>query len=352
MGKAQEWATTSTDKGKNIAKISSYFERFVEDHPTLTVAEAQKIKVNLNTDLKNYYEAMAKGNRTKVDPVIKAKEQLMHVLRDRIDEAAPGTAEMNTRLSDLIVTKPFLKVAMNKSASRALLGSSDYHAGVIGGSIGGALDGYVGAGTGATSAMIASRVLTDQRLQSGAAKAIKAVSDIPGKIRKFISEKEAAGIVTEIGPQVQLMLPAPERGFSMRNPEDVYSPYSAQSAYSPEFAGEVNQLAGQRALPFENRLGLPAPESFRPATPFDQLFQIAQSPEGKRLLLERLGREEKFSKILAELLAVPDNLIEYKPTPEVNQTRTWINGQLEPNKIQEFQVQPSGHVRKLNALGQ
>jgi hypothetical protein len=388
IAKAQEaartWAGTSTDMGKNIKKIDGYFERFLEDHPTLTVEEAQKIKVNLNKDLTNYYKAVAKGDKVKVDPTIEAKKELMYVLRDVVNEAAPGTGEINTNISDLMTAKPFLKHAMNQAAKRPLLDAPTYHAGVLGGMAGTLLGDYSTGGGMGMAAMGASRLLTDQRVQSGTARAMRSISRIPERLRSMLPEKEAASIVAELEPEMQKLLPAPERGFEMRDPGDVYSPYSAQSAYSPELAQRVNQLA----LPGEQRLGLPMPERgfemrnpaevyspyssefaanipttkalppgapkeiFREPTTFDRLFQIAQSPEGMRLLKEKLGREEKYTKLLEELSGATEyNLLDYMPNTDMNQVRSWNAAQpgVPMKQVQQYQILPGGKVMDVPA---
>ena len=173
----------------------------------------------------------------------------------------------------------------------------------------------------------------------------------PQKIEKIVIDLE------------QKMLPMPERGFTMRDPyEQLPGPVNS-SPYSPEFAadaGRLNQLAlpepqpgfGPRN-PYEPAAG-PAMES---ASVFQRLFNIAGTPEGKRALIEKLGKEQQYSELLKELMAVPDatralppgepmNLLEYRPNTDMPQTQVWRIGENGPymDQTQQWQILPSGKV--------
>lgn len=50
------------------------------------------------------------------------------------------------------------------------------------------------------------------------------------------------------------------------------------------------------------------------ASVFSEMFELAKTPEGKRLLVERLSKEEKYSKILEDVLNVPTTMA--LPMPE------------------------------------
>jgi hypothetical protein len=139
----------------------------------------------------------------------------------------------------------------------------------------------------------------------------------------------------------------------MRNPEDVYSPLGPKTQIPQGLSGQLNQLA----LPYDknNQLALPPggppPEMVPPVVnSFERLFQIAQSPEGMRLLKEKLGREEKYTKLLEELSGAGlKNAIEYKPDTSVNQTQVWRKGDAGWNRdqVQQYQIQPSGFVQQV-----
>jgi hypothetical protein len=90
-----------------------------------------------------------------------------------------------------------------------------------------------------------------------------------------------------------------------------------------------------------------------------------------KLLKERLGREEKYSKLLEELSGATKNpLLDYTPNTYMDQTQVWKIGDKGPylDQVQQYQIQPSGyvqqvpmsslkktkvyHIPKTNALGQ
>jgi hypothetical protein len=127
-------------------------------------------------------------------------------------------------------------------------------------------------------------------------KMFEKADDITGKLQKLISEKEAAAVVASIDSQ---MPPANKPGIG-----DVTNQLSEKFQEVPEV---VNN--------------------------FERMFQIAQSPMGKKLLLERLGREERNSKLVQELMAVPE-------APPVNYPIV---------PVKNVSVY---HIPKTNALGQ
>jgi hypothetical protein len=380
----------SGEKSIYLNDAAKYVEEFMADHPNLTVGEAQRVKVSINKILEGYERARQAGKSIEGMGREDAMRAIADGLRAEIEKYAPETKAINSRIHEMLVAKPYLKTAANKAENQATFSGRD----MVAGGAAGLVTSNPGFGT---AVMIASRLARDPRVQGKTAVMLDSFGDLKAKIGKMLSPKEVTSIVEEIEPQVQKLLPPPERGFEMRNPEDVYSPYSAQSAYSPELAARVGtpQLEGRG-----NPLALPMPErgfemrspgevyspyspefaaqvptqkalppgtpkeQFRVPTSLDRLFQIAQSPEGMRLLKERLGREEKYTKLLEELSgATMPPAIDYFPVeqgPKKVQTyQITPSGEVldvSPKKVQEYRILPSGHVRdlgtKFNPLGQ
>lgn len=350
----------SGEKSIYLNDAAKYVEEFMADHPNLTVGEAQRVKVSINKILEGYERARQAGKSTEGMGREDAMRAIADGLRSEIEKYAPETKAVNSRIHEMLVAKPYLKTAANKAENQATFSGRD----MVAGGAAGLVTSNPGFGT---AVMIASRLARDPRVQGKTAVMLDSLGDLKAKIGKMLSPKEVTSIVEEIEPQVQKLLPPPERGFEMRNPEDVYSPYSAQSAYSSELAARVNKLGlpnpreGQLSLP----PGSPPPETVPPVvSSFERLFQIAQSPEGMRLLKERLGREEKYTKLLEELSgATMPPAIDYFPVeqgPKKVQTyQVTPSGKVldvSPKKVQEYRILPSGHVRdlgtKFNPLGQ
>lgn len=69
-------------------------------------------------------------------------------------------------------------------------------------------------------------------------------------------------------------------------------PEAQRSAQKPTaLAGPINPSAG---------------DAMRVASVYERMFQIAQYAEGKKLLIEKLGKEAKHAELLDKLLGIPD----------------------------------------------
>ena len=275
-------AETSGERSKDLKAIKKYVAEFTADHPNLTVAEAQKVKISINKKLTAYYKRKAAGSTAGSDARSDAMKAVSEGLRGEIEKFAPGTKGINSRIHDIIVARPFIKTATNKAANQPILSTRDFVAGFIGHQVAGP-GGY-------TAALVGSRLIRDPRVHGVLGKAVNSVGELKKRIKGKFSEKglaDATGkiepIITEIeqklmleGGRNQLALPAPRSSIQL----------------------------GATQSPTIN-LGGPA-KTFAKTNSFQRMFEIAQSAEGKKLLVERLGREQKYAALLDELLKIPD----------------------------------------------
>lgn len=358
-------AMTSGEKTKDLAEITQFLEEFKVDHPELTVGEAQKVKISLNKKLEAFEKARQAGKSTENAAREDAMRAVANGLRGEIEKFAPETRETNQQIHEMLIAKPFLKTAVNKAENQPTFSGRD----MITGGVAGMMTTNPAVGT---ATMIGSRLLRDPRVQSKAAVALDSISDFKVKIGKMLSPDKATSIVAEFenSPEGQKLLPAPERGFEMRNPEDVYSPYS------PELSKNVNQLAlppGERGFEMRSPEDVYSPFQPREVGTWEKLYKMAQDPAGRRALIEKLGKEEKYAGILKKLLdvepleALPGvgerNLLDYSPNVYSPRKQVWKIGESGPymDQVQQFQIQPSGYVQQVppaggiprpNALGQ
>lgn len=288
--KADSWVSPilkklslSAEKGKDLKAATKYLEDFKASHPNLTVAEAQEVKKSINFKLKTYWKQKSAGGIVK-DAKADAMRAIGEGLRSEIEKHAPDTKGLNTEIHNMIVAQPFLKSATNKAASAPFVATRDWIAG-------GAAGGLISPGA-AVPAMLASKLIRDPRVQGGVGKAIYSVGEFAGKIKGMLRHTEAAKIVSEI---------------EARMPEQLQIPNDRQNQLAIGWNGKAIELGEGPKAPPAAAIHLGGPKEMVPAevNAFERLFQIAQSPEGKRLLIERLGREEKHAKLVAELMKVP-----------------------------------------------
>lgn len=106
---------------------------------------------------------------------------------------------------------------------------------------------------------------------------IKAVDQAYGKVKKAITAKQRTAvreIINDIEPQIDLDVPA----FIRRKGKIDLIDFEPKSTFG---SGELSPKV------------------------FEDVIRIAQSPEGKRLLIERLSAEEKYSKLVAAVIDIP-----------------------------------------------
>lgn len=248
----------------------------------LTNGEAQKIKQAIDMKISNHYNQEMRGVPTAwADEDLQAAKKLRNALQKGIEEAAPDVKELNTENSKLLRLRP----AIAKAANVALDSEGD---------IASKLEHpikFVTHPLRNAEVGLAGKIYNTQQSgpQSGLGKFVKKFLD-PGAVAPMAPE-EASSIVDS----VVLQLPAPERGFVMGEGSAVKSP--GRPAKVPA------EAPAQKALP--------APEPPSPtegsgiADSLARMFQIAQSPQGKKLLIERLSQEEKYSALVDELKQIP-----------------------------------------------
>ena len=121
---------------------------------------------------------------------------------------------------------------------------------------------------------------------------------IVNKMEKLASQEEAAKIVASIEPLVAEQ--------AAQETVNLDKPTFKRNNLSPDYSEPPTPAINPYAHLFKG--GLSKGKSAAGFNPYERLHQIAQSPEGKRLLVERLGREEKYTKLLDEILQIPDQL--------------------------------------------
>lgn len=151
--------------------------------------------------------------------------------------------------------------------------------------IGGALTGnIVQMGKGAGLAAIAKKIKIGKDPNIAIRKMFQESEKTVKKLQKLMPREQATATVTAIEPMMQLeggqnrlALPAPQQAIQLgEGPRNPTIPMGGPTA------------------------------SFRPLTSWERMFEIAQSPKGKQLLVERLGREAKHAELVAELVKVPE----------------------------------------------
>lgn len=256
----------------------------------ITRGEEQLLKQRIDADLNANWERSFKDKANAwSDDEIRAAKELRGILQKDIEAAVPAVKPLNAENSKLIRLEPFIKRVTNtytdakgKPISTAVKG----HGGIA------QIPLVETAGNMAEGVEQKLAKNLWARQQAGPSSAL-------GKFlsKGLISPKDAEVVLADIKPEL-LALPAPERGFTLGKTGKVESTKIARLG-----AAKPIQEA-QKALPAPTAI----PESGEGAAITDSLarmFQIAQSPAGKRLLLERLAQEEKYSKLVEELKQVP-----------------------------------------------
>jgi hypothetical protein len=295
-------AEVSGTKGKDIKQATKYMEEFRRDHlvervevgqggkkqiietpKELTLGKIQKLKQNINFQLKNYWKEKAKSGKSN-DAKADAMKEVGDLLRAEVERLAPETKQLNKDVSDMIIARPFLQSAVNKAGNRQMISSRDLMAG--------GAAGFMISPAASFPAMVASKILRDPRTQGRAGIVMYNVGEFAGKVKKMLKPVEASKIAAEIEVQLpppQAQLPPGQNQLALPAPRSVI-----ELGEGPPAA--AIHLGGPKAAPEMVPVEVAA---------YERLFQIAQSPEGKRLLVERLGREERHAKLVAELLKVP-----------------------------------------------
>jgi hypothetical protein len=296
-------AEVSGTKGKDIKQATKYMEEFRRDHlveraeieqggqkqivevpKELTLGKVQKLKQNINFQLKNYWKEKAKSGKSN-DAKADAMKEVGDLLRAEVERLAPETKQLNKDVSDMIIARPFLQSAVNKAGSRQMISYRDLMAGGVAGAM--------LSPTASLPAIIVSKVLRDPRTQGRAGIVMYNVGEFAGKVKRMLAPGEANRIAAEIEPQVQPppqgQLPPGQNQLALPAPRSVIELGEGPPAAAIHLGGPK---AAPEMVPVE-------------VSAYERLFQIAQSPEGKRLLVERLGREERHAKLVVELLKVP-----------------------------------------------
>ncbi len=338
-------------------RLDTYRER-----GTYTPEEAQEAMKILNESV-----AVAKKNPTmltiknaQIDALIANK--MRESLNQSVEGATgPGYADLRREFGALkSIEEPVNKKLKqyNQQNVNSALNFYDVFAAsdIIGGALGGNI---VSTAKGAGLAGISNLLKKARDPNRAVNKMFRESEGIIEQMKGLMPEEKAAAVVAEFAasPEGQKLLP-PGQGFEMREPGDVYSPYS------PELAEGVNRLAlppGERGFTMRNPEDVYSPFTPREVGPWEQLYKMAQDPAGRRMLIEKLGKEEKYSGILRKLLdveplealpGVPQkNLLDYSPNTDMNQTQVWRMGDNGHyfDQTQQYQIQPSGFVQQVPA---
>ena len=248
----------------------------------LTVGEAQKLKQSIDADLTNYYKsALRPGSApTFTDAELQAAKQLRKTLQRGIEKVA-DVADLNAENSKLMRLEPYVEKATNHEmdvAGQPLSNAIKHMPTVIGDKV-------------AKGELAVARNLYAMQQAGPNSKLLQTIKGLHAGLADLTTPAE----ISNIAEQVQLQLPAPERGFKLGTSGNVETPTR------PVKVGVTSEAL--KALPAP---GEAAPtEGSHIADSLARMFQIAQSPEGKRLLIERLSQEEKYSKLVEELRKVP-----------------------------------------------
>lgn len=139
------------------------------------------------------------------------------------------------------------------------------------------------------------------------------------RIEKLMPEKELERVVADVE---QRLLQGPRNPLALPEPPGPGMPMGmGPTEPIPMGRGPVpmNEQLNQLALPAP-----PAPPQFKAPGPLERMYQIMQSPEGRVLLLDRLGREQHSSRVWAELNKLPTEeaiLQAQKPTSRIRSGR-------------------------------
>jgi len=277
-----EKAKTSGERSLDTKAINKFVEQFKTDHTILTVGQAQKAKISLHKKLESYYKRRAAGGTVGRAARSDAMAAVAKGLRAEIERFVPEVKGLNARVADMIVAKPFLKVAANKAGNMPILSTRDFVAGAVGHQVGGSFGGAIGTA--------GSRILRDPRVMGGMGLLAKRLRGVKKAAKSAMTQEEAAILVESL--EVTLRENPAIKGLGNESLRDLQTP-----------TFQRNQLA-------VSSQELPAGPSRAAGTinSYDRIFQIAQSPEGMRLLVERLGREQKYTQLLNEVLKIPEQL--------------------------------------------
>jgi len=342
----------TSKKGKNIKKTQQFLQEFYDDHiakfskdgeqigeKTLTVRQAQLIKQDINKELTNYWRAKAMGGKLQTAQH-EAMRSIGDSLRAEIERHAPETKQINTEISDMITAQPFLEKAVSKAGKSSVPGYKDLVSGAVAGQMFGAEFGL--------PTIVASKVLRDPRVIGGAGKALYAIEEFGRRIKGMMKGPELELLVADIDNQLpQQQLPAGQAQNQLALP-----PGKGPAILMGEAPTKPILMGGPPA-PKQNLLALPPAEHLRGAaelSPIERMYQIAQSAEGKRLLLERLGKEERYSKLVAELFKVPTTSQKLLPVGQGFEMVTPIGAEGRPSmnaldRRQEFAKKRFGDQR-------
>lgn len=339
----------TSKKGKNVKKTQQFLQQFYDDHiakfskdgeqigeKTLTVQQAQLIKQDINKELTNYWRAKAMGGKLQTAQH-EAMRSIGDSLRAEIERHAPETKQMNTEISDMITAQPFLEKAVSKAGKSAVPGYKDLVSGAVAGQMFGAEFGL--------PTIVASKVLRDPRVVGGAGKALYTIGEFGRRIKGMLKGPELELLVADIDKQAQAQLPAGQNQLAL--------PPGKGPAIPMGEAPTKPILLGGTPAPKQNLLALPPAEHLRGVaemTPLERMYQIAQSAEGKRLLLERLGKEARHSKLVAELFKVPTTSQKMLPVGQGFEMVTPIGAEGRPSmnaleRRQEFAKKRFGDQR-------
>ena len=143
-------------------------------------------------------------------------------------------------------------------------------------------------------------------------KMFKDADKIVTKMKKLMPEKEAAETVTAVmgamQQQQQLQLPAGRPKPMLEAPGPKIGKRNQLAPPQPPGPG-IQALQNQGSGPTINMSGpranlRPSMEQFRKPNSWERMYEIAQSPIGKQLLVERLGREARHSELLKSIMEV------------------------------------------------
>jgi len=278
------------DLAPNAAKYAEQRLTALAERESYTPASAQEAIAVLNDSLEAFYKnpSAETASIASIDALIanNLRKGLDSVIERTVGEGYQGLKKEYGALKSIEkdVNTRLLIDARKAGASTLnfydVFSASDIAGGLLSGN-------PLAIAKGSMLALISKKIRMDKDPNRAVKVMFKQSDSITQKLQKFITEPEAAKVAAELAPMLQL--PEGQNQLTLPAPRSVIElgegpPSAAIHLGGPKAAAEMvpAEVAG-----------------------LERLFQIAQTMEGKGLLLERLGREERHAKLVAELMKIP-----------------------------------------------